>query len=237
MEDPQARTRMLVGSDALERLRRSRVAVFGCGGVGGHCVEALARAGVGTLDLYDNDTVSPTNLNRQLLALHSTLGQYKVDAARDRIRDIDPTIQVHAVRLFYLPETADQVDLSAYDYVVDAIDTVIAKLELAQRCYELGIPLLSCMGAANKLDPTAFVVTDIYQTSMCPLARVMRRELKKRGIPALKVVYSTEPAVSPAEPGEPEPGGRRVTPASISYVPAAAGLVAAGAVLRDLGRF
>ena len=223
-QEESARTRLLLGDGALMRLARARVALFGVGGVGGHCAEALARAGIGALDLYDNDVVSPSNLNRQLAALHSTLGQPKAEVMARRILDINPDCQVRAVELFYLPENADSVDLSAYDYVVDAIDTVSAKLELAQRCHALGVPLISCMGSGNKLDPSGFRVTDLYKTQGCPLARVMRKELRRRGVPALKVVFSPE---------EPRPTGVR-TPGSVSFVPGAAGLVLAGAVVRAL---
>ncbi len=223
-QEESARTRLLLGDGALMRLARARVALFGVGGVGGHCAEALARAGIGALDLYDNDVVSPSNLNRQLAALHSTLGQPKAQVMARRILDINPDCQVRAVELFYLPENADSVDLSAYDYVVDAIDTVSAKLELAQRCHALGVPLISCMGSGNKLDPSGFRVTDLYKTQGCPLARVMRKELRRRGVPGLKVVFSQE---------EPQPTGVR-TPGSVSFVPGAAGLVLAGAVVRAL---
>jgi tRNA A37 threonylcarbamoyladenosine dehydratase len=223
-QEESARTRLLLGDGALMRLARARVALFGVGGVGGHCAEALARAGIGALDLYDNDVVSPSNLNRQLAALHSTLGQPKAQVMARRILDINPDCQVRAIELFYLPENADSVDLSAYDYVVDAIDTVSAKLELAQRCHALGVPLISCMGSGNKLDPSGFRVTDLYKTQGCPLARVMRKELRRRGVPALKVVFSPE---------EPRPTGVR-TPGSVSFVPGAAGLVLAGAVVRAL---
>ena len=184
------RTELLLGSEALEILKNSRVAVFGVGGVGGYTVEALARSGVGSLELVDSDTVSLTNLNRQIIALHSTVGQYKVDAAAARVRDINPGCEVIARRIFYLPETAEQFDFSRYDYVVDAIDTVSGKLELAKRAQEAGTPIISSMGAGNKLDPTAFEVADISKTSVCPLARVMRIECRKRGIKKLKVVYS-----------------------------------------------
>lgn len=224
MSDQFIRTRLLVGDEPLERLKNAKIAVFGVGGVGGYAVEALARSGVGTLHLYDDDTVSESNLNRQIAALHSTLGQPKAQVMARRILDINPDCQVRAVELFYLPENADSVDLSAYDYVVDAIDTVSAKLELAQRCHALGVPLISCMGSGNKLDPSGFRVTDLYKTQGCPLARVMRKELRRRGVPALKVVFSPE---------EPRPTGVR-TPGSVSFVPGAAGLVLAGAVVRAL---
>ena len=190
--DQFSRTRLLIGDEPLERLARAKVAVFGVGGVGGFCVEALARAGVGTLHLYDDDTVSESNLNRQIAALHSTLGQPKVEVMAQRVRDINPDCDVRAVRMFYLPENGGAVDLSQYDYVVDAIDTVAAKLDLVQRCTNLQVKIISAMGSGNKLDPTAFVVTDISKTQGCPLARVMRKELRRRGINHLKGVYSTE---------------------------------------------
>ena len=231
-----SRTALLLGDDALARLASSRVAVFGIGGVGGHAVDALARSGVGALDLIDNDTVSLTNLNRQLVALHSTVGQYKVDVAAARIADINPRAIVRTYRTFYLPETADQFDFSQYDYVIDAIDTVTAKLDLAERAYRTGTPIISAMGAGNKLDPTRFEVTDISKTSICPLARVMRTELRRRGVPHLKVVYSREPARTPIPNDDvrQEAGARRAVPGSVSFVPSVAGLILAGAVIRDL---
>ncbi|MCF2595908.1 tRNA threonylcarbamoyladenosine dehydratase [Pseudoflavonifractor phocaeensis] len=247
MFDPFIRTRLLIGDEPLDRLAAAKVAVFGVGGVGGFCVEALARAGVGTLHLYDDDTVSESNLNRQIAALHSTIGQPKAEVVAARVRDINPACDVKAIRMFYLPQNADQVDLSQYDYVVDCIDTVAAKLELVSRCTTLQVKIISAMGSGNKLDPTAFEITDISKTQGCPLARVMRKELRKRGIQHLKVVYSREEPLSPARPIETEapagsdtrPGStaRRATPGSISFVPAAAGLVLASAVVRDLGQF
>lgn len=247
MDQSFTRTRMLIGDSALERLGAARVAVFGIGGVGGFCVEALARAGVGTLHLYDDDTVSESNLNRQIVALRSTIGQRKAEVMARRVSDIDPSCQVRAIPMFYLPENADQVDLAQYDYVIDCIDTVAAKLELASRCTALRVPIISAMGTGNKLDPTAFTVTDISKTEGCPLARVMRKELRKRGIHHLKVVFSKEEPISPGQPieyeapadSESRPGStaRRATPGSISFVPGAAGLVLASAVLRDLGQF
>ncbi len=232
MPDQFSRTELLLGREAMERLRRARVAVFGVGGVGGHAAEALARSGVGTLDLVDDDRVSLTNLNRQIFALHSTLGQYKVEAARERLLDIDPAMTVNAHRVFFGPDTADGFDFSAYDYVVDAIDTVSGKIELALRAKAAGVPIISSMGAGNKLDPTAFAVSDIARTSVCPLARVMRRELKKRGITHMKVVWSREEPMTPA-PSE-EQTGRRQTPGSTAFVPAVAGLILAGEVIKDL---
>lgn len=231
-----SRTQLLLGTEAMEKLKRARVAVFGIGGVGGHAVDALARCGVGALDLIDNDTVSLTNLNRQLVALHSTIGRYKVDVAAARIADINPRAIVRTYRTFYLPETAGQFDFSQYDYVIDAIDTVTAKLDLAERAYRTGTPIISAMGAGNKLDPTRFEVTDISKTSVCPLARVMRTELRRRGVPHLKVVYSREPARTPHQNDDvrQEAGARRAMPGSVSFVPSVAGLILAGAVIRDL---
>lgn len=230
-----SRTSLLLGEDALDKLARSRVAVFGVGGVGGYAVEALARSGVGALDLIDNDTVSLTNLNRQIIALHSTLGRYKVDVAAERVRDINPDCRVTVYKTFYLPETQALFDFTQYDYVVDAIDTVKGKLALVEQAQKAGAPIICSMGAGNKLNPAAFEVADIYQTSVCPLAKVMRVECRKRGIPRLKVVYSRE---TPAEPREnaaeaPLPG-RRAVPGSVAFVPSAAGLILAGEVILDL---
>ena len=231
-----SRTRMLLGDVAMARLAAARVAVFGVGGVGGYVVEALARSGVGALELIDDDTVSLTNINRQIIALHSTVGMPKVDAARARVLDICPQTQVIAHRAFFTPETAAQFDFTQYSYVVDAIDTVSGKIELAVRAHAAGVPILSCMGAGNKLDPTAFEVTDISKPSVDPLARVMRRELRRRGIEHLTVVYSKEPARTPLpDPDvEAEKGKRRSVPASNAFVPAVAGLIAASKVIRDL---
>ena len=231
-----SRTRMLLGEDAMARLAAARVAVFGIGGVGGHVVEALARSGVGALELIDDDTVSLTNINRQIIALHSTLGMPKVEAARARVLDICPQTRIITHQAFFTPETADRFDFTQYSYVVDAIDTVSGKIELAVRAHAAGVPLLSCMGAGNKLDPTAFEVTDISKTSVDPLARVMRRELRKRGIEHLTVVYSREPARTPLpDPDmEAERGQRRSVPASNAFVPAVAGLIAASKVIRDI---
>ena len=229
-----SRTELLLGEAAMEVLARSRVAVFGIGGVGGHVVEALARSGIGALDLIDNDTVAESNLNRQIIALHSTIGMYKVDAAAARVKDINPDCLVRTHKTFYLPETADQFDFTVYDYVVDAIDTVSGKLALVERAKAAGVPIICSMGAGNKLDPTKFEVTDIYKTSVCPLARVMRTECKKRGIRKLKVVYSTEPAIAPAKSDEPLVGSRRSTPGSTAFVPSVAGLILAGEVVKDL---
>ena len=220
----------------MERLAKARVAVFGIGGVGGYAVEALARSGIGALDLIDHDTVSLSNINRQIIATHDTLGRLKVDVAKERILSINPDCCVRTFPVFFLPDTVDAFDFSQYDYVVDAIDTVTAKLLLAEKTYAVGTPLISAMGTGNKLDPTAFEVTDINKTTFCPLARIMRKELKKRGIPHLKVVYSQEPAMTPGIDSE-EPvelAGRKPVPGSTAFVPAVAGLILAGEVIKDL---
>jgi len=236
--DHLSRTRLLLGDTAMEKLKNARVAVFGLGGVGGYVVEALARSGIGALDLIDHDTISLTNINRQLLATRSTVGKSKAQAAADRVRDIDPDIRVAVHETFYLPDTADQFDFSRYDYIVDAIDTVTGKLMLAQRAQETGIPIISSMGTGNKLDPTAFRVADISQTRGCPLARIMRKECKKRGIRALKVVYSEEEPLAPrtVEGLEELPEGRRALPGSVAFVPSVAGMILAGEVIKDLIR-
>lgn len=236
MPDPFVRTRLLLGDAAMEKLARSRVAIFGIGGVGGHAMEALARSGVGALDLIDSDTVALSNLNRQIIATRRTLGRYKVDAARERLADIAPDCTVRTYQTFYLPETADSFDFTQYDYIIDAIDTVSGKLELAVRAKAAGTPIISAMGAGNKLDPTAFRVADISKTSVCPLARVMRRELKKRGIAHLKVVYSQEEALTPLSvPGEEEnTDSRRSTPGSTAFVPSVVGMILAAEVIKDL---
>lgn len=227
------RTRALIGEAALQRLAGARVAVFGIGGVGGYVVEALARSGVGALELIDNDVVSVTNLNRQIIALESTVGMLKTEAAAARVRDINPSCDVCTHNVFFLPETAEQFDFTRYDYVVDAIDTVKGKLGLIERAKSAGTPIICAMGAGNKLDPAAFVVSDIYKTSGCPLARVMRYECRKRGIKSLKVVYSSEPVRRPVEQIA-EDGVRRDIPGSVAFVPAAAGMILAGEVIRDL---
>lgn len=235
MQNQFIRTQMLLGETAMERLDKARVAVFGLGGVGGYVVEALARGGVGALDLVDNDTISLSNLNRQILATHSTLGLSKAEAARRRVLDIFPQCQVRTYAVFYTPETAGEFDFTQYDYIVDAIDTVTGKLALAQQAAEAGTPIISCMGTGNKLDAAAFQVSDISKTSMCPLARVMRRELGKRGIRHMKVVYSQEEALHPTGWEEEAAAiGKRQIPGSVSYVPGAAGLILAGEVLQDL---
>ena len=237
MSTQHDRTRLLLGDEGMRRLSLARVAVFGVGGVGGYVVEALARAGVGALDLFDADVLTESNLNRQIFALHSTLGLAKVDAAAQRVRDIAPACVVTPHVMWYLPENADEVDLSGYTYVVDAVDTVSAKLELAVRCRACGVPLIASMGTGNKLDPTAFRVSDIFDTQNCPLARVMRRELRVRGVDGLTVVWSPETPVTPCGAPPEEDGSRlqkRCPPASISFVPPAAGLVLAGHVIRAI---
>ncbi len=233
--DQFSRTELMLGSDAMKKLKSSRVAVFGLGGVGGYVVEALARAGVGHLDLIDHDTISLTNLNRQILATHKTIGMAKTEAARQRVLDISPETVVTVHETFLLPDTLPEFDFTAYDYVVDAVDTVTAKLTLAQVCQDVGTPLISSMGTGNKLDPTAFRVADIAETSGCHLARIMRRECKKRGIRKLKVVYSQELPASPrGNTSELPPEGRNALPGSLSFVPPVAGLILAGQVIRDL---
>ena len=243
-----SRTQLLLGQEGMEKLFRARVAVFGIGGVGGYTVEALARSGVGTLDLIDDDKVCLTNLNRQIFATRKTVGQYKVDVAQQRILEINPKAVVHTYKTFYAPQTAEQFDFSQYDYVVDAIDTVTGKLELVVQAEKAGIPIISSMGAGNKMDPTAFEVADIYETSVCPLARVMRKELKKRGIKKLKVVYSKEPPMTPIDdmaiscrtncicpPGTARKcTQRRQVPGSNAFVPSVVGLIIAGEVVKDL---
>jgi tRNA A37 threonylcarbamoyladenosine dehydratase len=224
---------MLYGAGNIESLKSRRVAVFGIGGVGGHCAEALCRTGVGAIDLFDGDTVDITNINRQIIATLKTVGRDKVEAMRERLLEINPHAAIEARKMFYLPETADGVDLSVYDYVIDAVDTMAAKIELVCRATTLGVPVISSMGAANKLDPTALAVADIYETSVCPMARIMRSELRKRGVASLKVVYSKEPPVKPSAPPVPS-RARRQTPASNAFVPPAAGLIIAAEVVKDL---
>ncbi len=237
MEEQFFRTEMLLGSDAMERLHKARVAVFGLGGVGGYTVEALARSGIGALDLIDNDTVSISNLNRQILATHSTVGLPKTEAARRRVLDINPACKVTVHEVFYTPETADSFDFSQYDYIVDAIDTVTGKLCLVERAKAADTPIICCMGTGNKLDASAFRVADISKTTMCPLARVMRKELGKRGIRHLKVVYSQEEAMAPQGWEEEAAAiGKRQIPGSVSFVPGAAGLLLAGEVIKDIVR-
>ena len=237
MPEQFSRTGLLLGGEAVERLRRARVAVFGLGGVGGYTVEALARAGVGQLDLIDRDTISLSNLNRQILATHRTLGMEKTEAARQRVLEINPEAVVRAYPCFYLPENAEQFDFTQYDYIVDAIDTVTGKLSLVERAHAVGTPIISAMGTGNKLDPSRLEVTDISKTSMCPLARIMRRELRSRGISHLTVVYSQEEALTPTGWEEEAAAlGKRQIPGSVSFVPGAAGLILAGEVIKDLIR-
>lgn len=243
-----SRTELLFGKDGMEKLRNARVAVFGIGGVGGYTVEALVRNGIGSIDVIDDDKVCLTNINRQIIATRKTVGQYKVDVMKERILEINPDAEVNAHRCFYSTETADQFDFSKYDYIVDAIDTVSAKIEMIIRAQERCVPIISCMGAGNKLDPTKFEVTDIYKTSVCPLAKVMRRELKARGVEKLKVVYSKEEVCKPKEdmsvsckshcvcpPGTTRKCTiRRQIPGSNSFVPSVAGLIIAGEVIKDI---
>lgn len=246
-----SRTELLLGKESMDRLSRARVAVFGIGGVGGYTVEALARSNIGALDLIDDDRICLTNLNRQIYATRKTVGKYKVDVAEERILEINPNAVVYKHKTFYTPETADQFDFSQYDYIVDAIDTVTGKLELVEQANKVGTPIISSMGAGNKMDPTAFEVADIYQTSVCPLARVMRQELRKRHIPHLKVVYSREKPIRPIEDMEIScrthcicpPGTarkctiRRDIPGSNAFVPSVVGLIIAGEVIKDLSHF
>ncbi len=231
-----SREELLIGREGLEKLQKARVAVFGVGGVGGHVVEALARSGVGALDLFDGDRVSLTNINRQIIALDSTVGRPKVEVAKERVLDINPDCRVEAREMFFTPENAGEVDFSQYDYVADAIDTVTSKIELIRLCREAGVPVISSMGAGNKLDPTAFRVDKIEKTSVCPLARVMRRELKKRGITGVKAVYSTEESLTPAQAqsGDEKGTAGRPTPGSMAFVPSVAGLILAGEIIKDL---
>lgn len=233
MTNEFSRTERILGPEAMERLEAARVAVFGVGGVGGYVAEALARSGVGAIDLIDKDTVSLTNINRQIIALHSTIGRYKVDVMRERILDINPRCQVEARQCFFLPETREEFDFTRYSYVVDAVDTVTAKIQIVTQAEESGTPVISSMGAGNKINPTSFEVADLYDTSVCPLAKVMRRELRKRGVDRLKVVYSKEPPHSPDRDEDEEPG-RRSTPGSVVFVPSVAGLVLASEVVRDI---
>lgn len=251
MLDRFSRTQLVFGKEAMDRLKGSHVAVFGVGGVGGYTVEALARSGVGAIDIIDDDRVCLTNINRQIIATTKTVGKYKVDVAKERIEDINPDCKVTAFKTFYMPETADQFDFTQYDYVVDAIDTVTGKIALIENAKKAGTPIISSMGAGNKVDPTAFEVTDIYKTSVCPLARVMRYELKRRGIKKLKVVYSKEKPIPPVDdmdiscrqhcicpPGtERKCTQRRQVPGSTAFVPSVAGLIIAGEVIKDITQF
>ena len=234
MKDQFHRTELLLGKEAMEKLKRSRVAVFGIGGVGGHVVEALARSGVGALDLVDSDVVDITNLNRQIIATHSTVGRPKAEVAKERVLDIAPDCEVRTYRMFFLPETKDRFDFSSYDYVVDAIDTVAGKTELIRCAVEAGVPVISSMGAGNKMEASMLEVADISKTSVCPLARVMRKKLKEIGIDRLKVVYSKEKPITPIYGEDPDLKGDRPAPGSNAFVPAAAGLIIAGEVIKDL---
>lgn len=225
------RTELLLGGENMEKLKNSRVAVFGIGGVGGFAAEALARTGVGALELFDMDTVSMTNINRQIIATLDTVGRYKTEVMKERIAQINPSAEVTAHNCFFLPDNSADFDFSRYDYVVDAVDTVTAKIELVLKCRENGVPIISSMGAGNKLDPTKFEVADIFETSVCPLARVMRTELRKRGVERLKVVYSKEP---PLTPPSNENCGKKTVPGSIAFVPSVAGLIMAGEVIKDI---
>ena len=251
MLDQFSRTQLIFGKEAMDKLKGSRVAVFGVGGVGGYTVEALARSGVGAIDIIDDDKVCLTNINRQIIATRKTVGKYKVDAAKERIEDINPDCKVTAFKTFYMPETADQFDFTQYDYVVDAIDTVTGKIALIENAKKAGTPIISSMGAGNKVDPTAFEVADIYKTSVCPLARVMRYELKRRGIKKLKVVYSKEKPIPPIDdmaiscrqhcicpPGTARKcTQRRQVPGSTAFVPSVVGLIIAGEVIKDITQF
>jgi len=243
-----SRTELIFGTDGMSKLQNSKVAVFGIGGVGGYAVEAFARSGIGRIDLFDDDKVCLTNLNRQIIATRKTIGLYKVDVAKERIHDINPDAEVFAHRIFYMPETSDQIDLSQYDYVIDAIDTVSGKIELVVRANECNVPIISSMGAGNKVNASGFIVADIYETSVCPLAKVMRHELKKRNIPSLKVVFSKEQALTPRtdtsancesdckDPSDTMRKGspKRQIPGSNAFVPATVGLIIAGEVIKDL---
>lgn len=238
MQNQFSRTEILLGKCGIDRLKKSRVAVFGIGGVGGYVAEALARSGMGALDLIDNDEVSLTNINRQIIALHSTVGRPKVDVMKERILDINPECNVRIFQCFYLPETKNLFDFTEYDYVVDAVDTVTAKIQLIVQAKEAGVPIISSMGAGNKLNPASFEVADISQTSVCPLARVMRQECKKRGIKDVKVVYSKEKPVesklSEEEKKSAEQKGNGLAPGSCAFVPSVAGLIIASEVVKDL---
>ena len=237
MIDQFQRTVMLIGAENIEKLRNRRVAVFGVGGVGGHAAEAICRSGVGNIDLFDGDIIDITNINRQIIATHKTIGCDKVNVMKERLLEINPYVHVNAFKLFYLPETADSVDLSAYDYVIDAVDTITAKVELVIGTSAVNTPIICSMGAANKLDPTAFNVADIYDTSVCPIARIMRSELRKRKVKSLKVVYSKEPPIRTHKKKKTgDDPSSRPEPASISFVPPVAGLIIAGEVIKDLLR-
>ena len=235
--DPFSRTSLLLGPEAMEKLKSARVAIFGLGGVGGYVAEALARCGVGALDLIDHDTVSLTNINRQILATHDTVGMEKAQAAKNRVLSINPNCKANAICKFYVPDTAAEFDFTRYDYVVDAIDTVTGKLALIAAAKEAGTPIICCMGTGNKLDPTGFRIADISKTSVCPLARIMRKECAKRGYKDVKVLYSMEeplPSHPEALSDEELPEGRRALPGSVAFVPSVAGLIIAGEVIKDI---
>ena len=235
MQERFSRTEMLLGEEAMMRLKNARVAVFGIGGVGGYVAEALARSGIGALDLIDNDTVSVSNINRQIIATDKTVGSYKTDVMKERILEINPEAEVTVSHCFFLPENRDEFEFGKYSYIADAVDTVTAKLELVVMANEYNVPIISSMGAGNKLDPAAFEVADIYKTSVCPLAKIMRRELKKRNISRLKVVYSKEEPRTPVKKEEPPEGSsRRAIPGSIAFVPSVAGLIMAGEIIKDI---
>lgn len=241
MSDYFGRTALILGDEGMERLKNAKVAVFGIGGVGGYTVEALVRSGIGEIDIFDDDTVSETNINRQIIATTDTIGRDKVEVMKERALSINPEVKINAHKCFYMPENADKFNLSEYDYIVDAVDTVTAKIELVMRANSAGVPIISSMGAGNKLDPSAFRVEDIYKTEVCPLARTMRRELKKRGIKKLKVVYSKEIPIKPQGDGRngslsAHDKARRAVPGSIAFVPAVAGLIAAGEVIKDISQ-
>lgn len=241
MQTQFERTKLLIGEESLEKLKNARVAIFGVGGVGGYVCEALARSGIGSFDLIDNDTVCLSNLNRQIIATHSSVGKYKVDVMRDRMLDINPEVNVKVYKCFFLPENAHEFPFAEYDYVVDAVDTVTAKIELVMKCQEEGVPIISSMGTGNKMEASAFKVTDIYKTKMCPLAKVMRYELKKRGVKKLKVVYSEEIPLNPMDRSievdaktDKTVASRRSTPGSLAFVPPVSGMIIAGEVVKDL---
>lgn len=233
-----SRSKLLLGQESIERLARSRVAVFGVGGVGGYTVEALARSGLGIIDIIDDDKVCLTNINRQVIATRKTVGQYKVDVMKERILEINPKAEVHTYKCFFMPDNAGEFDFTKYDYIIDAVDTVTAKIALVEKAKKENVPVISCMGAGNKLDPTRFEVEDIYKTSVCPLAKVMRKELRARQIKSLKVVYSKEMPIKPIEEEvntcKSKCSGKRAIPGSVSFVPAVAGLIIAGEVIKDM---
>lgn len=234
MENSFCRTELLLGPDALNRLSQTRIAIFGLGGVGGMAAEALTRSGIGALDLIDNDEITISNLNRQIFATHTTIGKNKVDVAQTRLLDINPNLVIHTHKIFLTPKTSSKFNFTQYDYVVDAIDTITGKLELVERAFAAKVPIISAMGAGNKLDPTSFKIVDIFQTSVCPIARVMRQELKKRNIPRLTVVYSQEPPLTPGKTTETSTPGRRQTPGSTSFVPPVVGLILTSHIIKEL---